>query len=108
MKSYKQILIFILIVFFKTGTLFSANNLFNVNNIQLEKKDKISNNALADKAIIKGFTSLIERILLKEDRDKLSDLNYSSIKKLVSFYQVTKIPDERKKKNLGNFSGTFD
>ena len=108
MKSYKQILIFILIVFFKTGTLFSANNLFNVNNIQLEKKDKISNNALADKAIIKGFTSLIERILLKEDRDKLSDLNYSSIKKLVSFYQVTKIPDERKKKNLVNFSVTFD
>ena len=41
MKYYKLI-IFILIVFFKTETVFSENNLFNVNNIQLEKKDKIS------------------------------------------------------------------
>ena len=40
MKFYKQ-LIFILIVFLKTETLLSENNLFNVNNIELEKKDKI-------------------------------------------------------------------
>ena len=39
MKYYKLI-IFILIVFFKTKTVFSENNLFNVNNIQLEKKIK--------------------------------------------------------------------
>ena len=35
----KQI-IFILIVFFKTETLLSENNLFNVNNIKLKKKEK--------------------------------------------------------------------
>ena len=46
MKLYKQI-IFILIVFLKTETLLSENNLFNVNNIQLEKKDKTSNNELS-------------------------------------------------------------
>ena len=54
MKFYKLI-IFILIVFLKTETLFSENTLFNVNNIQIEKKDKISNAALADQAIKKGF-----------------------------------------------------
>ena len=54
MKLYKQI-IFILIVFFKTETLLSENNLFNVNNIRLEKKDKITNNQLANQAIKKGF-----------------------------------------------------
>ena len=37
MKLYKQI-IFILIIFFKTETLLSENNLFNVNNIEVEKK----------------------------------------------------------------------
>ena len=37
MKLYKQI-IFILIVFFKTETVLSENNLFNVNNIELKKK----------------------------------------------------------------------
>ena len=40
MKFYKQIT-FILIVFFKTETLLSENNLFNVNNILLEKKKKL-------------------------------------------------------------------
>ena len=36
MKFYK-LTIFILIVFLKTETLLSDNNLFNVNNIQLKK-----------------------------------------------------------------------
>ena len=107
MKFYK-IIIFILIVFFKTGTTFSENNLFNVNNIQLEKKDKISQNMLADQAIKRGFSQLIEKILLKEDIKKLSDLNFSSIKKLVSYYQITEITDEKKTKELVNFSVTFD
>ena len=39
MKLHK--LFFILIVFFKTETLFSKNELFNVNNIQVEKNSKI-------------------------------------------------------------------
>ena len=38
MKFYKQIVIITLVVFLKTETLLSENNLFNVNNIQLEKK----------------------------------------------------------------------
>ena len=57
MKLLKQI-IFILIVFFKTGNLLSENNLFNVNNILLNKKDNLSNSQLANKAIKEAFDQL--------------------------------------------------
>ena len=107
MKFYLQT-ICILVVFFKTGNLLSENNLFNVNNIQLEKKDKNSNTELANQAIKKGFTQLINKILLKEDLNKLSDLNLTSIKELVSYYQISKILDNKKKGNFVNFSVTFD
>ncbi len=107
MKLIKQIII-ILIVFFKTETLFSKNNLFNVNNIQLEKKDKTTNSALANLAIKKGFNQLVSKILLKEDRDKLSDLNFLAVKQLVTYYQISNILDNETKKELVNFSITFD
>ena len=105
---YKQIII-ILVVFFKTETLFSENNLFNVNNIKLEKKDKITNDILADQAIKQGFEQLITKILLKEDSDRFTNLSFSSIKQLVSFYQISNASnDEKKGRELVNFSVTFD
>ena len=107
MKFYKQI-IFILVIFFKTETLFSENNLFNVNNIELEKKDKITNNELTNEAIKKGFKQLLTRILLKEDINELDDLNFPSINQLVKYYQIKNTLDEKKKKELVNFSVTFD
>ena len=107
MKLYIQI-IFILVVFFKTETLLSQNNLFNVNNIELEKKDKITNNQLADQAIKKGFNQLMSKILLKDDADKLYDLNFSLIKKLVNYYQITNIQEEQSNIELVSFSVTFD
>ena len=106
MKLYKQIII-ILVIFFKTETLFSNNNLFNVNNIELEKKEKTSNNALANQAIKKGFEQLITRILLDEDKLKLSNLSFSSIKQLVTYYQITSIPDKKNKEKLVNFRKSF-
>jgi len=106
MKFYKIILI--LILFLKTETLFSENKPFNVSNILLEKKENITNNELADKAIQKGFIQLITRILLKEDVNKLSDLSFSSIKQLVAYYQISNITDEKNKAGLVNFSITFD
>ena len=42
MKLYKQI-IFILVVFLKTENILSENNLFNVNNIKIKKKENIIN-----------------------------------------------------------------
>ena len=107
MKLYKQI-IFILIVFFKTETLFSKSNLFNVNNIQIEKKGNIKNDKLAEQAIKKGFNQLITRILLDDDKVKLSNLSFASIKQLVTYYQITNLPDNRDKEKLVNFSVTFD
>ena len=107
MKLYKQIL-FILVVFFKTETLFSEMNLFNVNNIELEKKDKITNNRLADMAIKKGFNQLTTKILLEEDIKKLSDLKLSLIKQLVMYYQIIDVPKKNQKEGLVNFSVTFD
>ena len=107
MKLYKQI-IFILVVFFKTETLLSQNNLFNVNNIELVKKDKITNNQLADQAIKKGFKQLMSKILLKSDADKLLDLNFSFIKKLVNYYQITDVLEEQSNIELVSFNVTFD
>ena len=107
MKPYKQ-LFFILVVFFKTETLFSENNLFNVNNIELEKKDKITNNRLADMAIKKGFNQLTTKILLEEDIKKLSDLKLPLIKQLVMYYQIIDVTKKNQKEGLVNFSVTFD
>ena len=107
MKFYKLIAI-ILIVFFKTETIFSENDLFNVNNIQLEKKDKISQNELTDLAIKTGFNQLIEKILLKDDSNKLSNLSFTTVKKLVSYYQITEVSGEKNLTELVNFSVTFD
>ena len=103
-----KLIIFILIVFFKTETLFSENNLFNVNNIQLKKNDKIKNSKLADIAIKRGFNQLISKILLKEDIEKLSSLDFPSIKQLVTYYQISNISEENNKGELLNFSITFD
>ena len=107
MKLHKQIFL-ILVILFKTETLFSQNNLFNVNNIKLEKKDKTTNNTLANQAIKKGFNELITKILLKKDLEKLSDLKFPSIKKLVTYYQITNLSKENKKEELVNYSVTFD
>ena len=106
--KFSKLIVFILIVFFKTDTLLSENNLFNVNNIKLEKKDKTSNKLLANQAIKKGFNELINKILLKEDLDQVSDLSLSSIKQLVTYYQVTDISNEQNEKEFVNFSVTFD
>ena len=107
MKLYKSITI-ILIVFLKTGNLLSENNLFNVNNIKLEKKDNVSTNALTNKAIKSGFDQLIRKILLEDDIKKVSELNFSEIKQLVTFYQISNSIDSNSKEELVNFSVTFD
>ena len=89
MKLLKKIIL-ILVVFFKTGTLLSDNNLFNVNNILIEKKANIENSEQANQAIKKGFDQLIKKILLKKDFSKISDLNFSDIKQLVTYYNISK------------------
>jgi len=107
MKSYKLILI-ILVVFFKTGNVLSNTNIFDVNNIEIEKKIKDSNEILANLAIKKGFEELINKILLQEDIIKLKDLNASAIKELVTYYQVENITNDENGLEKINFNISFD
>ena len=88
MKSYK-LLFFILIVFLETGNVLSNTNIFDVNNIEIEKKGKSNNEELAKQAIEKGFKELLNKILLKEDSKKLEELKFFEIKELVTYYQVS-------------------
>ena len=97
MKLYKLIII-ILVVFLNTKTVLSEKNIFNVNNIELEKTN-ISNTEAANKAIKKGFDELIERILLSEDKNRLLKLEPAEIKELVSYYQVISENDNAGKDN---------
>ena len=107
MKIYKLILI-ILVFFFKTGNVLSNNSIFNVNNIEVEKKGKITNNKLADQAIKKGFDELINRILLKDDVKTLEQLKFSEIRELVTYYQVLDTTVNENKLKKINFNISFD
>ena len=105
MKLFKKTA-FILIIFLKTGNLLSDNNLFNVNNIELEKKGNISSKQLADKAIKQGFDLLIKRVLMKEDYSKVSNLDFLSIKELVTYYNISN--NNENGDNKINFNILFD
>ena len=105
MKFFIQVIL-ILIIFFKTGNLLSDNNLFSVNNIIFEKKAKHSTKELANQAIEEAFSELLKKILLKEDISKISDLNFSNVKELVKYYNISKDP-EMKSNNI-SFNITFD
>ena len=105
MSCYK-IIIFILVIFLKTGNVLSLENIFNVNNIEITKKSNNSNDDLANKAIKKGFRELLEKILLKEDIKNLSGLKFSKIKELVSYYQI--VDTQNNVKDKANFNIFFD
>ena len=79
MKLFKQIIL-ILVIFFKTGNLLSENELFNVNNIILDKKEITSSDQLANQAITEAFNVLIDRILLNQDILKFSKLSFKAKK----------------------------
>ena len=106
MKSLK-LTILILIIFLKTGNVLSEKNLFNVNNIEIINGSRVNNEALANKAIKKGFYELIDRILLTEDAERLKKLSFSEIKDLVSYYQI-KAENNKVEKPKTFFNVFFD
>ena len=106
MNCYK-VLIYILVIFLKTGNVLSLENIFNVNNIEIIKKSNNSNEDLANKAIKKGFGKLLEKILLKEDMKNLSVLDFPKIKELVSYYQIVDESQSDVKKKV-SFNIFFD
>ena len=105
MKLFKLIIL-ILMFFSKTGNLLSENNLFNVNNIFIRKKENISNKQLANKAIQEAYYKLIDKVLIKEDKLKVSNLNFVNIGELVKYYNISK--NSEVENNKLNFSVTFD
>ena len=107
MKFYNLILI-ILIVFLKTGNVLSKSDIFDVNNIQVEKRDGTTNISLANQAIKNGFDKLINKILLKEDLKKIKEISFSEIKELVNYYQVSDKRDEDTNLEKINFNISFD
>ena len=102
-----KFLFFILVIFIKTGNVLSQDNIFNVNNIEIFNKSGSSNEDLTNSAIKSGYNKLLKKILLSEDYTKLSDLNFSKIKELVSYYQIA-TTDENDKENIVNFNIQFD
>ena len=107
MKFNKLILI-ILIVFFGTGNVFSENSIFDVNNIKIEKLPKLTNEQLANLAIKNGFEELKKKILLDGDTKKLSILNLSQIKELVSYYQMSYKSEETDETDIIHYNISFD
>ena len=103
-----KLIIIILIIFSKTGNVLSKDNIFNVNNIEVVKKGNLSNDALANIAIKRGFTDLIEKILLEEDKKKLTQLNLTEIKELVSYYQMISKKNDENYDNKLSFNIFFD
>ena len=105
MKNIKFILC-ILIILLKTGNVLSDNNIFNVNNIEIDKKISKNKEKTTNLAFQKGFKKLASRLLLEEDFKKISTTNLNEIKKLISYYQVKNI--KKNKKDLILYNIFFD
>ena len=97
----------ILIILFKTGNVLSDNNIFNVNNVEINKEFSSNKENLVNLAFKKGFKELINRLLLEEDYKKISTTNLDQIKRLVSYYQI-KNKEKDEKTNLIKFNIFFD
>ena len=107
MKIFKLISI-IIIIFLKTGNVLSENDIFDVNNIEIELQGKVSQQTSSNKAIREGFNRLTDRILLEEDNKKLLGLKFSEIKELVNYYQVEDKSDIESNYEKINYRISFD
>ncbi len=105
MKCF-NLIIFILVIFFKTGNVLSNEGIFNVNNIEVIDNNSKNNKELANIAIKEAFNKLVNRILLEKDREKIIKLQFSEISQLVSYYQVKSKKD--KEKLIKIFNVSFD
>ena len=94
MKNFNY-LVFILVIFFKTGNVLSESILFNVNNVEISSNLSSNNQFFVNKAINKGFNEMINKVLLEKDMNKLKNLNSNKIKDLVSYYQIIETTEDR-------------
>ena len=98
----------ILIILFKTGNVLSDNNIFNVNNIEISLETSKNKEKLVNKAFQKAFSELINRLLMKEDYKKFSNIDLAQIKKLISYYQVLNQDEEITDNNNIKVNVSFD
>ena len=88
----KYLFILSIIVFlFKTETVFSAETIYDVNNIQVSGKlnSNLDNNKLIEEAFRKAFLIFINKILLEKDIETLSKTNIQTIKDFIFTHQIT-------------------
>ena len=97
----------ILIILFKTETVLSDNNIFNVNNIEINKETSKNKEKLISDAFKKAFDELINRLLLEEDYKRISKTNLEQIRKLISYYQIIS-ENENKENNNVKINVFFD
>ena len=97
----------ILIILFKTETVLSDNNIFNVNNIEISKETSKNKEKLISDAFKKAFDELINRLLLEEDYKRISKTNLEQIRKLISYYQIIS-ENENKENNNVKINVFFD
>ena len=97
----------ILIILFKTETVLSDNNIFNVNNIEISKETSKNKEKLISDAFKKAFDELINRLLLEEDYKRISKTNLEQIRKLISYYQIIN-EDKNKENNNVKINVFFD
>ena len=87
----KYLFILSIIVFlFKTETVFSAETIYDVNNIQVSGKlnNNLDNNKLIEEAFRKAFLIFINKTLLEKDIETLSKTNIQIIKDFIFTHQI--------------------
>ena len=97
----------ILIILFKTETVLSNNNIFDVNNIEISEENSKNNEELLNQAFKTAFNELIKRLLLEEDYRNLANTKLEKIKKLISYYQIIN-SDKDIIKNYTKFNISFN
>ena len=94
------ITISILIILFKTGNVLSETDIFNVNNVEVNKEISKNKEKLIDQAFLKAYDKLINRLLLDKDYKKVSKISLSEIKKLIRYYQIIRSNKNDDNKNF--------
>ena len=95
-------IIFIIVIFLKTGNVFSNNNVFNVDNITVSKNLSKNKEILLNNAFKKGFKKLIKDILLKKDYERIVNTDFNTIKSLVFTFQITENETNNKNELIAN------
>ena len=100
----------IIVLLFKTQTVFSNNLIYDVNNIHVSGKinNELDKKKLIHSAFKKAFIVFISKSLLKNDAINLSQTNNKTIADLVFGYQIVKNETKNKKENALILNIKFD